>query len=119
MLEILPLILILLPVLFQLIMGTKTVYKPISLTLSSVSWISIVSYILVSIISFYIVDYNFSKQYEQYPNPIRCGMPLLGIVMACFFLLFILVLVISIQFWIKRCKENRYKKQIVQTKKQH
>ncbi|MDQ6529159.1 hypothetical protein [Flavobacterium sp. LHD-85] len=110
-----PFILILLPVLFQLTIGTKTIYKPISLTLSSVTWISIISYILFSIISCYIVNYNFSKQYEQYPNPVRCGMPLLGIVMASFFLLLILILIIAIQFLIKRWRENRSKKEAVQS----
>lgn len=109
MLEILPLILLALPVLFQLILGTKTIYKPASLKFSSASWISFVSFILFSFIAYYIVDYNFSKQYEQYPNPIRCGMPLLGIVMASFFLLFILILIIVSQFLIKRRRENRSK----------
>ncbi|RYJ36536.1 hypothetical protein NU08_4467 [Flavobacterium anhuiense] len=109
MLEILPLILLALPVLFQLILGTKTIYKPASLKFSSASWISFVSFILFSFIAYYIVDYNFSKQYEQYPNPIRCGMPLLGIVMASLFLLFILILIIVSQFLIKRRKESRSK----------
>ncbi len=109
MLEILPLILLALPVLFQLILGTKTIYKPSLFKFSSASWISFVSYILFSFIAYYIVDYNFSKQYEQYPNPIRCGMPLLGIVMASLFLLFILVLIIVCQFLIKRRRENRSK----------
>lgn len=111
MLELLPFILLLLPILFQLILGTKTIYKPASIKFSSASWISFISYILFAFISYYIVNYNFSKRYEQYPNPIRCGMPLLGIVMASFFLLFILILIIVIQFLIKRRIENRSKRQ--------
>lgn len=107
MLEISPLLLLTLPLLFQLIMGTKTIYKPAFLKFSAASWISFTSYILFAFIAYYIVDYNFSKQYEQYPNPIRCGMPLLGIVMASFFLFFILILIVAIQFLIKRRKSKR------------
>lgn len=111
MLNILPLLLIILPVLSQLIWGTFAIYKPASFKLSQISWINVLLQIILSFVAFNIADYNFSKQYEQYPNPMRCGMPLVGMAVACFFLLFILILILVIQFLIKRwrAKEIEYK----------
>jgi len=102
MLNVLPLLLIILPVLSQLILGTFSIYKPSSLKFSQISWIHFLLQIILSFVAFNIADYNFSKQYEQYPNPMRCGMPLVGMAVACFFLLFVLILIIVIQFLIKR-----------------
>jgi uncharacterized protein YqgC (DUF456 family) len=102
MLNVLPLLLIILPVLSQLILGTFSIYKPASLKFSRIFWINFILQILLSFVAFNIADYNFSKQYEQYPNPMRCGMPLVGMAVACFFLLFVLILIIVIQFLIKR-----------------
>lgn len=102
MLNVLPLLLIILPVLSQLILGTFSIYKPSSLKFSRISWINFILQIILSFVAFNIADYNFSKQYEQYPNPMRCGMPLVGMAVACFFLLFVLILIIVIQFLIKR-----------------
>lgn len=107
MLDVIPLLLLVLPILFQSILGTKTIYKPAFLKFSRISWISFIAYILFSFIAFYITEYNFSKKYEQYPNPARCGMPLLGIVLACFYLLFVLILIFLIQFFIKRWKDKK------------
>ncbi|MDQ8014798.1 MAG: hypothetical protein REI96_20285 [Flavobacterium nitrogenifigens] len=115
MLNLLPLLLIILPVLLQLILGAFSVYKPTSLKFNRISWINFILQIALSFAAFNIADYNFSKQYEQYPNPVRCGMPLLGIAMASFFLLFILILIIVIQFLIKRWRENRSKKETIQS----
>jgi len=102
MLNVLPLLLIILPVLSQLILGTFSIYKPASLKFSRISWINFILQIILSFVAFNIADYNFSKQYGQYPNPMRCGMPLVGMAVACFFLLFVLILIIVIQFLIKR-----------------
>ena len=109
MLHILPLFLIILPVFSQLILGTFSIYKPDSLKFSRISWINFILQIVLSFIAFNIADYNFSKQYEQYPNPMRCGMPLVGIAVACFFFLFALILVIAIQFLIKRWRGKKLK----------
>ena len=107
MLNILPLLLIILPVLSQLIWGTFAIYKPASFKFSQISWINVLLQIILSFVAFNIADYNFSKQYEQYPNPMRCGMPLIGMAVACFFLLFILILILVIQFLIKRWRAKR------------
>ncbi|MNK80853.1 hypothetical protein D3C87_1005840 [compost metagenome] len=112
MLNILPLLLIILPVLSQLILGTFSIYKPDLLKFSRISWINFVLQIVLSFVAFNIADYNLTKLYE--PNPVRCGMPLIGIAMACFSFFFILIIVIIIQFLIKRWRENRSKGQIIQ-----
>jgi hypothetical protein len=41
----------------------------------------------------------------------RCGMPLVGIAVACFFFLFALILVVAIQFLIKRWRGKKLKTQ--------
>ncbi|RXM42553.1 hypothetical protein BOW57_16095 [Flavobacterium sp. YO64] len=105
MLNILPLLLIIFPVLSQLILGTFSIYKPVSLKFKIVSWINFILQIVFSFTAFNIADYNLRKQYEPYP--VRCGMPLVGIAAACFFLLFILILIIVIQFVVKRWRTKR------------
>jgi uncharacterized membrane protein len=107
MLNVLPLLLIILPVLSQLIWGTFAIYKPASFKFSQISWINFMLQIILSFVAYNIADYNFSKQYEQYPNPMRCGMPLVGMAVASFFLLFILILILVIQFLIKRWRAKR------------
>ncbi|GAA3730523.1 MULTISPECIES: hypothetical protein [Flavobacterium] len=110
MLNILPLILIILPILSQIILGTFSIYKPTSFKFSIISWINFVLQIILSFVAFNIADYNLAKLYE--PNPVRCGMPLVGMAMACFFFLFILILIIAIQFLIKRWRENKLKRRV-------
>lgn len=105
MLNILPLLLIIFPVLSQLILGTLSIYKPVPLKFKIVSWINFTLQIIFSFTAFNIADYNLRKQYE--PNPVRCGMPLAGIATACFFLLFTLILIIVIQFVVKRWRTKR------------
>ncbi|WP_281632140.1 hypothetical protein [Flavobacterium luteolum] len=112
MLNLLPLLLIILPVLSQLILGSFSIYKPSSLKFTIISWINFILQIVLAFVAFNIADYNFSKQYEQYPNPVRCGMPLVGIAVACFFFLFVLILIIVTQFLIKRWRENKSKRHI-------
>jgi uncharacterized membrane protein len=107
MLNILPLLLIILPVLSQLIWGTISIYKPALFKFSQISWINFLLQIILSFVAFNIADYNFSKQYERYPNPMRCGMPLVGMAVACFFLLFVLILILAIQFIIRRWRAKR------------
>lgn len=107
MLNILPLLLIILPVLSQLILGTFSTYKPASFKFNQITWINFMLQIVLSFVAFNIADYNFSKQYEQYPNPVRCGMPLVGMAVACFFFIFILIIIIVIQFLIKRWRAKR------------
>lgn len=107
MLTILPLLLIILPVLSQLIWGTFYIYRSASFKFSKISWINFILQIALSLVAFNIADYNFSKQYEQYPNPMRCGMPLAGMAVACFFSLFVLILILVIQFLIKRWRAKR------------
>jgi len=105
MLNILPLLLIIFPVLSQLLLGSYSIYKSSSLKFSPISWINFLLQIIFSFVAFNIADYNLAKQYE--PNPVRCGMPLVGMAVACFFFIFILIIIIVIQFLIKRWRAKR------------
>jgi hypothetical protein len=107
MLSRLPFILILLPLLFQLILGTKAIYKSTSLKFSTISWISFIAQLVFSFLAIYIVNYNFSKYFEEHPNVTRCGMPFLGFIMATLFFIVVLIVIIIIQFLIKKWRDKQ------------
>lgn len=90
-----------------MILGTFSIYKPTPFKFSIISWINFVLQIMLSFVAFNIADYNLAKLYE--PNTPRCGMPLVGMAIACFFFLLILILIIGIQFLIRRCRTKRNK----------
>ncbi|MFH6994031.1 hypothetical protein [Flavobacterium sp. FlaQc-48] len=101
-----PLILIIIPLLFQIIIGRKAIGETISLKFGMVCLISLIAQIVLSILSFYIVSYNFNKYFEQNPDSSRCGIPLLGFIMLSFLFIVILIIVIIIQYFIKRSYEK-------------
>jgi len=101
-----PLILIILPLLFQIIAGRKAIGETISLKFGTVCLISFFSQIVLSVIAFYVSSYNFNKFLEQNPNSFRCGMGFLGLVMLSLLLTFILVIVIIVQYKIKKSYEK-------------
>lgn len=101
-----PLILIILPLLFQIIAGRKAIGETISLKFGTVCLISFFSQIVLSVIAFYVSSYNFNKFLEQNPNSFRCGMGFLGLVMLSLLLTFILVIAIIVQYKIKKSYEN-------------
>jgi len=101
-----PLILIILPLLFQIIAGRKAIGETISLKFGTVCLISFFSQIVLSIIAFYVSSYNFNNFLEQNPNSFRCGMGFLGLVMLSLLLTFILVIVIIVQYKIKKSYEK-------------
>lgn len=101
-----PLILIILPLLFQIIFGRKAIGETISLTFRTVCFISFISQIAFSIIAFSLEAYNFNKYLEQNPDSVRCGMGFLGFITLSFLLTFILIIVIIIQYFIKRSYEK-------------
>jgi len=104
MLGITPLILIVLPLLFQIIFGRKAIGEDIKLTFGTVCLISLLSQIILSIISFSIASYNFEKSFEgkQY----HCGMGILGNIVLAFFLTISLLITMLIQYFIKRSYEK-------------
>lgn len=106
MLGITPLILIVLPLLFQIIFGTISIFKNYSFKFKTVFITNIVLQFVFAITSYCIASYNFSKYFEQHPNSPRCGMPFVGLIGLTFISTLILFVVIVIQYFIKRWKEN-------------
>lgn len=104
-----PLILIVLPLLFQLIFDTIAILKPIFLRFKAVLITNIVLQIVLSIVSFYIGSYNFSKYFEQNPTSTRCGMPLIGLATSIIFSALVLLIVIIIQYFVKRLLDRKTK----------
>jgi len=101
-----PLILIILPLLFQIIVGRKAIGETISLKFRIVCLISIMSQIVLSILAFYVALYDLNKYFEQNASSNRCGMGLLGIIMQSLLFTLILIVIIIIQYFIKRSYEK-------------
>lgn len=101
-----PLILIILPLFFQIIIGRKAIGETISLKFETVCFISLLLQIILSIISFFIASYNLNKYFEQNPNGFRCGMGIVGLIIMSLLLTFILIIVIIIQYYIKKSYED-------------
>lgn len=101
-----PIILIILPLLFQIIVGRKAIGETISLTFRTVCFISFISQVALSLIAFSVATYNFNKFLEQNPDSVRCGMGFLGLISLSFILTFILIIVMIIQYFIKRSYEK-------------
>ncbi|URC11107.1 MULTISPECIES: hypothetical protein [unclassified Flavobacterium] len=106
MLESIPLILLILPLLFQIIAGRKAIGETISLKFGTVCIISLIAQIIVPVISFYIATYNANKYIEQNPNSLRCGMEFVGLFMFTLIFTFVLIVVIIIQYFMKRSYEK-------------
>lgn len=89
-------ILIILPLLFQIIFGRKAIGGDIKMSFGTICLISFLGQILFTILAFNIIVYYLEK------NNNACGMPLVGLVM--FSLLFTLILLITvfIQYRIKK-----------------
>lgn len=111
MLNIAPLILIILPVLFQLIVGSKIIFdkKTTKLNFRKISSISFISQIIFSIAAVFIANYNLSKYFDQHPNTTRCGMPFLGVIFGVVLLFIVLCFIIFLQFLIKKWRERKTK----------
>jgi hypothetical protein len=80
-------ILIIIPLLFQIIFGRKAIGGDIKLSFGTICLISFFGQILLTILAFNIIVYYLEK------NNNACGMPLVGLVM--FSLLFTIILFIT------------------------
>ncbi|KFF11722.1 hypothetical protein [Flavobacterium hydatis] len=111
MLNIAPLILIILPVLFQLIVGTKVIFdkKPTKLKFGRISLMSFIFQMIFSVAAIFIANYNLSKYFDQHPNTTRCGMPFLGVIFGVALLFIVLCFIIFLQFLIKKWRERKVK----------
>ncbi|KIO52524.1 hypothetical protein [Flavobacterium hibernum] len=99
-----PLILIILPFLFQLIYGQKAIGETIQLKFRTVVLISILMQIVLSIISFNLAIYNFTESLQgELPG---CGMWMIGIYFVNLLSIIILLVIIIVQYFIKRSYEK-------------
>lgn len=112
MLGILSLILMLFPLLFQFIYGTKAIRKTTSMTFGKVSFTSFILQILFSSVIFGVAYYNFSKYFDEHPNKARCLTPIAGLIFLLVFLIILLFVTIAAQYFIKTGKENKLKSRL-------
>ncbi|HEU4789990.1 MAG TPA: hypothetical protein VFS71_09915 [Flavobacterium sp.] len=89
-------ILIFLPLLFQIIFGRKAIGGDIKLSFGTVCLISFLGQILSTILEFNIILSNLQK------NSNFCGLPLVGLITVSLFLTFILLITIFIQYQIRK-----------------
>lgn len=101
-----PLVLIVLPVLFQLIFGTIAILKPSPLKFKTVFIVNIILEVILSITAFYIASHNFSRYIEQNPNSNRCAMAFVGLGTLVVLSALILFAIISIQYLIKKTRDK-------------
>ncbi|MFH6935449.1 hypothetical protein [Flavobacterium sp. FlaQc-30] len=109
-----PFILIILPLLSQLLFGTFAIIKPGSFKFKKVFILNVLLQIVCSVISLYTATTNFSRFHDEHPDITRCGMPLLAIAALILLTFLILLVVIIIQFLVKRWRENKSKRGISQ-----
>ena len=89
-------ILIIIPLLFQIIFGRKAIGGDIKLSFGTICLISFLGQILFTILAFNIIVYYLKK------NNTACGMPLVGLVMFSLLFTLILLITIFIQYRIKK-----------------
>ena len=109
MIGITPLILIILPLLFQLIFGTISLFRPLLFRFKTISVTNIILQIVFAIAAFTIASYNFSRYFDQHPHSPRCGMPILALMMVSLLLTVAVIVVILIQFLIKKWNHKKAK----------
>jgi hypothetical protein len=101
MLGILVIILIILPLFFQIIFGRKAIGEDIKLTFWEVCLISFFSQFLLTLADLYLMVCMLQK------DGITCGLPLAGLIMISLFFTIILIITIIIQYFIKKSYESK------------
>ncbi|MBF4463999.1 hypothetical protein [Flavobacterium sp. LC2016-12] len=104
MLGLLSLILMILPLLFQFVYGTKAIRKTTPMTFGKVSLTSFILQILFSSAIFGVAYYNFSKYFDEHPDKARCLTPIAGLIFLLLFLTIVLLVTIAVQYFIKQRK---------------
>lgn len=95
-----PLLLILLPLVFQIIFGRKAIGEDIKLSFGAICLISFLSQIVLTFVSFFIM----AKKLQN--DNFVCGLPLVGLIISSSFFTLILIVVMVIQYSIKRSYER-------------
>jgi hypothetical protein len=92
-------LLLLLPLIFQILFGIKSIADRLKLNFSKVCLISFIAQFIFSYLTFQIVSHNLRANSN---GQIHCGMPLMALIVFEIFLIIILLVIILIQFFIWR-----------------
>ncbi|MHC0444833.1 hypothetical protein ACWA1F_05455 [Flavobacterium sp. 3-218] len=99
-----PFVLLLIPLLIQIIWGTKAINKTTNLKFVPISITTVLLQIPLSFLSVYIASENLNANPEFQT---RCGLIMLPIVSANFLAGLLLLLTIVVQFFIKRFRDKK------------
>lgn len=92
--------LILAPLVFQIVYGRKAIGEDIRFGFWQICGISLVLEIVFSVSAFSLFNYDFQNSVPE--GQFRCGMPLAGLFVFELFFAAVLILIMIIQFFIKR-----------------
>jgi hypothetical protein len=98
---IITLLLIAMPLLFQIIFGRKAIGEDIKLKFGAICLISGIGQLLFSYISLLLL----SNRLEEYGQ--KCGLPLVGLIMISLFFTACLIITMIVQYFIKRSYVRR------------
>ncbi len=93
------LLLLALPIIFQIIFGRKAIVKTIKLTFFKVCLITFLAQFIFFIIAFKVLSYRLR---EESNGQIHCGMPFVGLIGLEILISIIILLIILVQYLIKR-----------------
>ena len=83
---------------FQLIFGWLSNNNVIKLNLNKITYISIFSHFILTIIGVRLITYTLEK---QNPEKLVCGMPAVGLIVISGFLFITMIVIILIQYYLK------------------
>ncbi|WPO79375.1 hypothetical protein [Flavobacterium sp. KACC 22761] len=99
------LLLLALPMIFQIIFGRKAIGESIKLTFFKICLITILSQFISFIIAFKILS---NKLRAESNGQIHCGMPFVGLIGLEILITIIIVVIILVQYLIKRSYNRNY-----------
>lgn len=100
-------LLLTLPLIFQIIYGRKVIYENIKLNLSNVCLISFFTQILFCFFAFKLLDYKLRSESN---GQFHCGMPFVGLVMVEFIFIIVLIIIMTVQYFIKKSYKRNTEK---------
>lgn len=84
---------VVLPLLFQYLYGKKAIHKTTSLSFGSIVGLSVISHIVLTCLSLFLVSLSITKTHGQY----ACGLPAAGVIPISGIIFLLLLVVIVIQ----------------------
>lgn len=98
------LLIVALPIFFQLIFGTMSAKGTLKIKFGIYSLLSIITQILFSIISYSIAVYNFENYFKSHPDQLKCGTGFVALIFFIFAAFLFLLFIIIVQYVIKRMR---------------